>query len=178
MNTKIIFIVIVLALLFSATTWYFVRPSNDISTFATTQRARPTLPDVNLRNVAGETVSLADFRGRPLVITVWTTWCPFCSETLRDLALLQQELGDRIVIAAINRSESYALSRHFTDTLGITDGLLFLRDPKDELYAKIGGFSMPETIFTDENGLIVAHTRGRINREDIRARMFRFIEEL
>ncbi len=33
------------------------------------------LPDITLRNAAGETIQLSDYQGGPLVINLWATWC-------------------------------------------------------------------------------------------------------
>ncbi|MDQ4170856.1 prolipoprotein diacylglyceryl transferase family protein, partial [Pseudomonas aeruginosa] len=44
------------------------------------------LPELSLRNAAGESVQLADFRGRPLVINLWASWCPPCR---REMPVLQ-----------------------------------------------------------------------------------------
>ncbi|MFH1032376.1 MAG: TlpA disulfide reductase family protein [Chloroflexota bacterium] len=35
-------------------------------------------PDFQLKNLAGETVSLSSFRGKPILLNFWVTWCPHC----------------------------------------------------------------------------------------------------
>ena len=128
-------------------------------------------PDFNLQNYQGKTVSLADFKGKPLVINSWAIWCPFCLRELEDFARLQQELGDQIIIIAINRAESLSRSKKYTDELGVTDTLVFLIDPQDSFYRSIGGFSMPETIFVDSNGNTVLHKRGPMNFDEIKQKV-------
>ena len=117
-------------------------------------------PDFRLKDTKGNEVALSDFDGKVRVINSWAAWCPFCVDELSDFAQLQEEFGDTIVVIAINRKESLNKTQQFTDELGVTDGMLFLLDPKDSFYQSIGGFSMPETLFIDEDGNIRIHKRG------------------
>lgn len=126
-------------------------------------------PDLSFSNYFGEIVSLKNFHGTPLVINSWAVWCPFCREELVDFANTQEELGDAVKIIAINRAESLETAHGFTDEIGATDTMIFLLDPNDSFYRAIGGFSMPETIFVDKNGIIRIHKRGPMNAEEIRA---------
>lgn len=126
------------------------------------------VPSFSLENYDGETVSLADFKDKVLVINSWAVWCPFCVKELSDFAQLQKEYSDEIVVVAIDRAESLEKAKSFTDSLGVTDDLIFLMDPKDSFYKDIGGFSMPETIFVDHSGNILIHKRGPMEFEEMR----------
>jgi len=133
-------------------------------------------PDFSLEDYNGNTVSLSDFEGRPLVINSWAFWCPFCKEELDDFAKIQKEVGDKVDIIAINRAESLKVAKDFTDEIGVTDDLIFLLDPNDSFYKSIGGFSMPETIFVDKNGNILEHKRGPMDVEGIREKVEKLLE--
>ncbi len=132
-------------------------------------------PDFALQDYGGKTVSLSDFAGKPLVINSWAAWCPFCREELPALAAVQKEFGDQVVIISIDRQESLAVAKGYTDRQGTTDDLIFLLDPSDSFYQSIGGFSMPETIFIDSNGNIVFHKRGPMQTNEIRERVRKII---
>lgn len=125
-------------------------------------------PDFTLRDYDDREVSLADFRNKALVINSWAVWCPFCREELRDFAKLQEEFGGEIAVIAIDRQESQEKAKEFTDSIGITEKIIFLLDPKDSFYRAIGGFSMPETIFVDTGGEIRIHKRGPMELEEMR----------
>ena len=126
---------------------------------------------LSFKDYEGNTVALADFAGKPLVINAWAVWCPFCVKELPDFAKVQKEFGDEVIIIAIDRVESRNTVKSFTDNLGITNDLLFLLDPKDSFYKSINGFSMPETIFVDRQGVIQDHKRGPMDADEIRARI-------
>ena len=128
-------------------------------------------PDFAFKDYDGNTATLAQFRGTPLVVNSWAAWCPFCREELRDFAVVQKEFGDRIAIIAIDRAEPLQTAKKYSDELGVTSDLIFLLDPTDSFYRSIGGFSMPETIFVDRNGAIVFHKRGPMDRDEIRERI-------
>ncbi|KKU81986.1 MAG: Redoxin domain protein [Parcubacteria group bacterium GW2011_GWA2_47_8] len=128
-------------------------------------------PTFSLHDYSGGIVSLADFAGKPLLINSWAAWCPFCRKELVDFAIAQKEFGDQIVIIAIDRAESLQVAKGYTDQQGTTNDLLFLLDPKDSFYRSISGFSMPETIFVNENGLIVEHKRGPMDINEIREKI-------
>lgn len=135
------------------------------------RRTGEEVPDFSLQNFAGETVSLSDFKGKPLVLNSWAVWCPFCVKELGDFVTVQQEFGDQVKFVPIDRAESLAVAKEFTDSLGITDDLIFLLDPKDSFYTAIGGFSMPETLFVTADGEVQFHKRGPMDAAEIRQRV-------
>ncbi|MCH7552217.1 TlpA family protein disulfide reductase [Patescibacteria group bacterium] len=116
----------------------------------------------------GNSVALADFAGKPLVVNAWAAWCPFCVKELPDFTLLQKEFPD-VVVIAIDRSESLNTAKSYTDDLGITDSLMFLLDSSDSFYRSIGGFTMPETIFVDKDGVIQIHKRGIMSLDEMKS---------
>lgn len=152
-----------------------MNPSNSLVTQTEPSTKSDKAPDFHLQDYSGKTLSLADFAGKPLVLNAWATWCPFCREELPAFATAQKEFGDKVVIIAIDRQESLATAKSYTDAQGTTSGLIFLLDPSDSFYQSIGGFSMPETIFVDKSGNIVDHKRGPMDINEIRERIKKII---
>lgn len=125
------------------------------------------LLEVNLQDHNGNAVSLADFKGTPLVLNSWAAWCPFCKKELPDFAAVQKKFGDKVVIIAIDRRESVETQKSYIDEIGVADDLVFLSDPDDTFYKAIGGLAMPETIFVDQEGNIRDHKRGPMDQNEI-----------
>lgn len=48
-------------------------------------------PDFRLRDLSGKTYTLASFKGKPVVITFWASWCPICRAEFPRLHQLAQE---------------------------------------------------------------------------------------
>lgn len=118
------------------------------------------VPQFELEDNNGNTITPNDFPGKILVVNSWATWCPFCVNELPDFVELQDAFPDDIVVIAIDRAESKDISVGYIDNLGLTSDLVWLLDPGDSFYRSIGGFSMPETLFVDSDGNIRVHKRG------------------
>jgi cytochrome c biogenesis protein CcmG, thiol:disulfide interchange protein DsbE len=58
-------------------------------------------PDFDLRALDGKKFKLSHFRGRPVLINFWATWCTACVAEIPELIALQQELGDRVTILGV-----------------------------------------------------------------------------
>ena len=86
--------------------------------------------------------------------------------------------SDDITIIAINRSESVNTAKRFSDELNINDKVIFLVDFKDKFYKKIGGFSMPETLFMDKDLNILEHKRGAMSEGEIKEKIAKLLKEL
>jgi thiol-disulfide isomerase/thioredoxin len=164
MKTPLIIISIVILV---AVGWLLISKTGQHQNMNSSNRA----PDFHLQDYSGKTVNLSDFAGKPLVVNSWAAWCPFCREELKDFSAVQKELGDTVVIIAIDRAESLQTAKSYSDALGVTQDLVFLLDPGDSFYKTIGGFSMPETIFVNKEGNIVDHKRGPMKQDEIRQRI-------
>lgn len=132
---------------------------------------------ITLTDYDGNIKSLGDFSGKILVVNSWAVWCPFCVKELPDFAALQKAFPDEITVIAIDRAESLEKVRGFTDGLGISEDMIFLMDRKDDFYKTIGGFSMPETVFINRNGVIVFHKRGPMTFEEMREQVEKLLNK-
>jgi len=130
-----------------------------------------SLPNLSFIDYEGNSVALADFVGKPLVVNAWAVWCPFCVKELSEFSLLQKEFPKEVIVIAIDRAESLNTVKSYTDDLGITEDLVFLLDPRDSFYKSIGGFSMPETLFVDKDGVIQDHKRGPMDLDEMKERV-------
>lgn len=131
----------------------------------------PEIPNFYLQDYVDKYHALSEFSGRPLVINLWAADAPFSADELIDLASIQEELGDRLIVIAINRGESVGFAKNFTDRLSVSSRIFILLDPQDSFYKAIGGFQMPETLFVDKGGNIVDHKRGHMKLNEMRQRV-------
>lgn len=135
---------------------------------------------VTLVDYAGSQVQFDSFLGvlgaKPLVVFFWASWCPYCTEEFVRLSEVKQQYGDRVQVVAINRGESAQDAKQFSERLPQTNGIVFLIDPDDLLFKKLGGYAVPETIFINAHGEEVVHAHGPISGEDIAAAMKQLIK--
>ncbi len=128
------------------------------------------LPALALKEYEGSEVNLAGFSGKAMIVNSWAAWCPFCRQELPDFAELQKEFPGLAVIA-INRAESLSTAKRYSDELKVTGRLMLLLDPGDTFYKAIGGFTMPETLFVDKQGIVVFHKRGPLLLSEMRQKV-------
>jgi peroxiredoxin len=64
-------------------------------------------PDFQALDLNGKIFSSQDFKGKPVILFFWTTWCPYCRRELNTLEEIYPQLKkEGIVVLAINTGES------------------------------------------------------------------------
>lgn len=124
-------------------------------------RADVRLPDLALRNDAGERVHLRDYTGRRLVINLWATWCPPCR---REMPVLQaaQKANPDVVFLFVNQGESPREVAMFLRTQGLQlNNIVF--DEHGELARHVGSAALPTTLFYDTDGAQLAGHLGELS---------------
>jgi peroxiredoxin/tetratricopeptide (TPR) repeat protein len=78
-------------------------------------------PDFRLTTLDGKAVSLADFRGKTLVVNDWATWCPPCREETADLIAAAKKLGAKrdVVFLGVDSTEAAPIVRAFVASKSI-----------------------------------------------------------
>lgn len=118
-----------------------------------------TLPDTTLIDMQDAPHSLADYRGKWVVLNFWATWCAPCRREMPSLGRLQAAMPDIAVVpVATGRNDPAAIDRFFAEA-GVT-GLTVLRDPKSELARTIGVMALPVTLILNPEGQEVARLIG------------------
>lgn len=106
----------------------------------------------------GIPVRLAGLDGKPTVINLWASWCGPCREELPLLAKAHRELGDRVQILGIDFADDAAdVALDLAAKSGVTYPLL--ADPTSSLKSSLEVVGLPQTVFMDEQGTIVATER-------------------
>jgi thiol-disulfide isomerase/thioredoxin len=111
-------------------------------------------PDVIFHDPDGGEISLADFRGTPVVVNLWATWCAPCVQelpTLNALARTHDTDGTLGVIAISQDSGPQASVEAFLAKLKVDD-LGAYHDPKMELSGALNAEVLPTTILIDAQG--------------------------
>ena len=99
-----------------------------------------------------KTVSLSQFRGKPVVLNFWATWCPPCIEEVPSIVALQKQMGDKVVVLAVSIDVENEAYTKFTEKR--MPGVLTVRDGDQRAANLFGTFGWPETYIIDRNGVI------------------------
>jgi cytochrome c biogenesis protein CcmG/thiol:disulfide interchange protein DsbE len=115
-------------------------------------------PAFTLTDLEGHTVSLADLRGRVVILDFWATWCPPCKREIPDFIDLQSRYGSQgLQVVGIGLDEPDKL-KAFAASIGMNYSVLVGTDDIAQRYGGISG--IPTTFIIDRNGRIVDRFEG------------------
>ena len=112
-----------------------------------------TAPDFTLPTVDSREISLSDYRGRPVILNFWASWCGPCRyEVPAFKALYERYPEEQVVIIAVSTQDDPDSARGYA----IADGLKFVIpvDPRGIVANLYNVRGLPTTFIIDENGVI------------------------
>jgi thiol-disulfide isomerase/thioredoxin len=117
-------------------------------------KAKPqALPAITFTDPQGGAKSLADWRGKVVLLNVWATWCAPCREEMPTLDKLEALLGGKdfeVVAVNIDRGQDDK-PKTFLAEAGATHLRLY-RDPPGKLFSTVKAVGMPTTLLIDREG--------------------------
>jgi len=127
-------------------------------------------PDFTVTDEQGSTYRLSDFRGKPVVLNFWASWCPPCREEMPEFDKVHEELGDEVQFMMVNltgsRGETVATGSYYIYMEGF--GLPVYYDTLYEAGAAYNISSIPVTFFIDAQGNLVSDARGAVSEAKLR----------
>jgi thiol-disulfide isomerase/thioredoxin len=117
------------------------------------------VPEIHFLDGAGKDRTLADFKGKVVVLNLWATWCTPCVAEMPTLERLQQKMGenDVVVIALSIDRGGVDTVREFFERVGVKALPVFV-DPTMRAQSTLSAFGLPTTIIIDRDG----KERGRL----------------
>jgi thiol-disulfide isomerase/thioredoxin len=117
-------------------------------------------PDFTLPALGGGgSVSLAAFRGRPVVLSFFASWCPHCREELGSVAAVARAYAGRIAVVGIDSNESSdAAAKRLL--AGAHASYPVALDPDAKVATRYEVVALPVTYFLNANGKVVGATLG------------------
>ncbi|WP_224362232.1 TlpA family protein disulfide reductase [Hyalangium versicolor] len=118
---------------------------------------------------SGKPVSLAELRGRPVVINFWASWCGPCKMEHPVLEWGSREFGSQAVFLGIIFEDTEENARGFLQEMGASFPQLV--DPRSRISVDYGVSGVPETYFIDANGVIMGKHVGPIDPQTLANRI-------
>ena len=139
--------------------------------FAMLHQSAAPLPEVQLETLEARPVDLGSYRGRPVVINLWATWCPPCR---REMPVFEQAQAafPKVAFVMVNQGESAQHARAFLEREGLTltDVLL---DPSSRAMQATGARGLPSTLFFDAQGQLVGSHVGELTMASLKDAVLR-----
>ena len=118
-------------------------------------------PDFQLQDMDEKLYSLADYRGKVIMINFWATWCPPCRQEMPSLEAVYQDLKeDGFMVIAINQWESPELVFPYIGQLSVFPTFPILFDHDGKLSQTYDVKGLPTTFIVDKQGNIVYRAIG------------------
>lgn len=122
-------------------------------------------PAFELDDLEGRPVSLESFRGRPVVVNFWTTWCDPCREEIPGLESFYRRFGQRMPLVGVNVREPLATVRGFVAEFGMTYPVV--RDVDGRLSERYRLRGYPETWLVGPDGVARRYWPGPVTFEQL-----------
>lgn len=106
-------------------------------------------PTFTLATLDGAELSLAELRGRWVLVNFWATWCLPCREEMAYLQRLAQEDPDEVIVVGVNMRESPEVVQDFVAKTGVSFPILLNPDDATLLSYDVRGLPLTAVIAPD-----------------------------
>jgi len=121
-------------------------------------------------NGDNEPKTLAEFKGKPMIVNFWATWCPVCVEKMGSLNRVAEKVkaagGEVLAISndqtGIGTVKAFYIKNHYKN-------LPIYIDSRGQLLHAYGGRGLPTTLLIDTDGDVVGRIEGGFDWDSSKA---------
>jgi thiol-disulfide isomerase/thioredoxin len=125
-------------------------------------------PDFTVLDYEGNEVKLSDYKGKPVVLNFWATWCFYCKEEMPDFNKAYEKYPD-VEFLMINATDGYQetieTAKKYYEDEGYDFNIYF--DTNIEAVNNYGLTGFPATFFIDDEGYLQASIGGMLDFETL-----------
>jgi len=119
-------------------------------------------------------VKLSDYKGTPVVLNFWASWCPPCKSEMPSFNEMSKKYSkDKVAILMVNltdgQRETMSTAKQFIKDNNYNMKVLF--DNKMNAANSYNISAIPRTIFIDKDGYIVKDDSGAITKEELESQI-------
>ncbi len=116
-------------------------------------RAATPAPELKAQDLTGATRTLADYRGKVVLLNFWASWCPPCLREMPSMERLRVKMGGRaLAIVALDSAETPEEVRAYLSRMEL--GFPILLDPDGSNTKRWKVFALPTTFLLDAQGRV------------------------
>lgn len=109
-------------------------------------------PDFALRDIKGQETTLSQFKGRPVLLVFWATWCVPCRDEMPGIELLYRRFKDKGLVVLVISDEDAQKQADFLENFGYS--FTALVDSQKVAYDRYHVNGLPETVLIDTKGKV------------------------
>jgi peroxiredoxin len=133
----------------------------------------PVRPEISLNDAQGKHHSLADYRGKIVVLNFWATWCVGCKQEMPifvDVYKKYRDHGVVVLAASVDDESTKKYVPQFMRSYKMDFPVLL--DASPDIMHDVGlGDALPSTVFLDTEGNVVGMIAGAAKRKDVLERV-------
>ena len=143
---------------------------DSLSTQAAAEGAHPTrqaAPDFTVYDGEGNAHKLSDYRGKPVVLNFWASWCGPCKMEMPDFDETYSEYGDQVHFLMVNLTDGSQETMETASAFIAAEGYSFpvYFDTERSGAIAYGVSAVPVTYFIDAEGYFVTYQPGMLSAE-------------
>lgn len=141
-----------------------------LSTAALAQNDKQTLPDINLKDVDGKAVNMADYSksGKITIVSFWATWCSPCKKELNNINDLYAEWKEKynleLVAVCTDNARNTPKVKPYVDGQGWEYDIIM--DVNQDFQRAMNVVQIPHTFLLDATGKIVYQHSGYVEGDE------------
>ena len=124
-------------------------------------------PDFTVYDMEGNAHKLSDFRGKPVLLNFWASWCGPCQMEMPDFQKFYESHGDQVHFVIVNltdgQQETVESASAFIAEKGYTFPVYY--DTDIDAATKYGVSAVPVSYFIDAEGYFVAWAQGALTAD-------------
>ena len=119
------------------------------------------VPNFGAESLDGDSITLADLRGTPLLLNLWATWCVPCRPEMPELQEISEKYEGSLEVigVSIDQPGTQEAVRGFLADVGADFRILL--DPEQRAVRSFTTVGVPETFLVDSEGVVRARWIGR-----------------
>jgi peroxiredoxin len=110
-------------------------------------------PDFTLKDMSGKEVALSSFRGKPVLLNFWATWCPYCRKERDHLNKLHGEYKEKgLIILSVSTDQSVRKVKSYLKK--VPAEFIVLSDSKGRVSSSYNVGGLPTSVLIDREGFV------------------------
>lgn len=127
-------------------------------------------PEFTAKDASGQSHALSEYRGRPVLLNFWASWCPPCKAEMPLLYKAQQQHENRLIVLEVDAAvteRNPGDANHFLQQEGLAFPHLLFDDTGSAMQA-YGITGIPQSFFIDEKGMLRTVAFGQLDEKSLK----------